>query len=308
MKSNNKIAIAIHGGAGPDSEFIRQNKKEYESGLKEALEAGHKELAMGNSAIDAVESAVLHLENNPLFNCGRGSALNHKGEIEMDASIMDGKKMRAGAVSIVKNIKNPVSAARYIMEKTSHVLVSGEGAMELMVERKCPELEPASYFITQRQVDEFIKMRDKEKLQDILEKRVKGTVGAVAVDQHGNVASATSTGGTCNCHSGRIGDSALIGAGNFADNRTCAVSGTGDGEILIVHSIAHYISCLMEFTDRNIQQTCDYAIHEKFRDVKGDIGIIALNAKGEIGIAFNTEHMHRAWIDIDGMEHVHIYP
>ena len=301
-----KIAIAIHGGAGPDSEYIKQNKTGYEKGLKHAIEAGYKILEKGGSAIDAVEEAVRNLEDNFLFNAGRGSALNNKGEVEMDASIMEGKELQAGAVSMVRNVKNPITLARYIMENTNHVLVSGNGALEL-AKNKNIELEADAYFITTHQYDLFIEERDKKSMEELLKQRVHGTVGAVAVDKKGNLAAATSTGGTTNSLSGRIGDSCLIGAGCYANNNTCAVSGTGDGELLINNVIAHSIAAAVEYTGYNLQQACDYIIKEKNKDINGDVGVISVNAEGDIGISFNSERMHRAFMSNDTELQVAIY-
>ncbi len=301
-----KIAIAIHGGAGPDSDYIKQNKTDYENGLKHALEAGYKTLEKGGSAVDAVEVAVKCLEDNYLFNAGRGSALNNKGEVEMDASIMEGKHLQAGAVSMVRNVKNPVALARYIMEHTNHVLVSGHGALEL-AKNKNIELEADAYFITTHQYDLFIEEGDKKSMDKLLKQRVHGTVGAVAVDKHGNVAAATSTGGTTNSLDGRIGDSCLIGAGCYANNNTCAVSGTGDGELLINNVIAHSISAAVEYTDYTLQQACDYITKEKNKNINGDVGVVSVNAEGNIGISFNSERMHRALMSSDTGLQVAIY-
>ncbi len=271
------ISIAVHGGAGPDSEFIRSNQLGYTSGLEAALNVGHEILKRGGTALDAVEQTVRALENNPLFNAGRGAALTIKGDVEMDASIMDGSTLRAGAVSIVRNVKNPITLARSIMENTSHVFMSGDGAREFAKEHQL-NLEPYSYFITEHRVEEH-----------------HGTVGAVALDQAGNLAAATSTGGTSNSLSGRVGDSCIIGAGCYANNASCAVSGTGEGELLIRNVIAHSIAFYMELTKCSLQEACDHVIHERNKDADGDIGVIAVDAKGNIGLCFNSERMHRAW-------------
>lgn len=288
------FVIAVHGGAGEDSEFIQSHQSGYKTGLENAVSAGYKILKQGGSALDAVENAVRLLEDNPLFNSGRGSALNIKGEVEMDASIMDGRKNIAGAVSMVRNIKNPVTLARFIMENTSHVFISGQGALEIAKEKQL-ELEVDSYFITDHQVEEYIKSRKKDDYNAILRKRIHGTVGAVAMDIGGNLAAATSTGGTPNSLSGRIGDSCVIGAGNYANNSSCAVSGTGDGELLIINVIAHSIAFYMELKNCSLQDACDYVIHQRNNNAEGDIGVIAVDAKGNLGISFNSERMHRAW-------------
>jgi beta-aspartyl-peptidase (threonine type) len=289
------IAIAVHGGAGPDSDFLKKNQAAYHEGLKAAVMHGYKILEMGGSALDAVEQAVQSLENNPLFNAGRGSALNNIGEVEMDASIMDGSTMKAGAVSTITNIKNPVTAARLVMEKTNHVLLSGGGALQFAKDQNI-ELAPDSYFITDHQYEEFSEQCNHESLKDLLKKRSHGTVGAVAVDQMGNVAAATSTGGTCNCLGGRIGDSCIIGAGTYANNETCAVSGTGDGEFLITGAIAHSISEAVFYKKCTLQEACDLVIHTYNKNSEGDMGVISVNARGDFGISFNSARMSRAWI------------
>jgi beta-aspartyl-peptidase (threonine type) len=301
-----KIAMAVHGGAGPDSDYIKQNKAGYEEGLKKALSKGYKLLESRGSAVDAVETAVRHLEDNYLFNAGRGSALNNKGEVKMDASIMDGEKIKAGAVSGVKQVKNPIVLARYIMENTNYVLLSGNGALEL-AEKINIELEADSYFITAHQYDLFMEERDTNSLQKLLKQRVHGTVGAVAVDEKGNVAAATSTGGTTNSFDGRVSDSCIIGAGCYANNNTCAVSGTGDGELLLNNVIAHSVAAVIEYEEYSLQQACDLIIKEKNKNVNGDIGVISVNTNGDIGISFNCARMHRAWISSGTPLQVKIY-
>jgi beta-aspartyl-peptidase (threonine type) len=301
-----KIAIAIHGGAGDDSEFIKQNKAAYEEGLKEAVLSGYELLKQGKSALDAVEAAVNSLENNPLFNAGRGSALNNRGEVEMDAAVMDGKALKAGAVSMVKNTKNPVSLARKVLEETNHVLISGYGATQFAADMDVP-LETDSYFITDHQQEVFMETSSRETRQEMLKKRIHGTVGAVALDAGGNVAAATSTGGIENSLPGRIGDSCLIGAGCYANNNTCAVSATGDGEYIITGVIAHSLSMYTEFVKGSLQEACDQIIHTRNKDTKGSIGVISINTLGEIGMAFKSERMHRAWIDVEGNTGTEIY-
>jgi beta-aspartyl-peptidase (threonine type) len=301
-----KIAIAVHGGAGPDSDYIKQNKKEYEEGLRTALTAAYKILEQGGSSLDAVEEAVRHLEDNELFNAGRGSALNNKGEVEMDAAIMDGKDIKAGAISMVRNVKNPVTLARFVMEHTNHVMLSGNGALEF-AKGEDIVLEADAYFITSHQYDLFMEERDTKSLQELLRQRIHGTVGAVAVDKNGNVAAATSTGGLTNSLDGRIGDSCIIGAGCYANNNSCAVSGTGDGEFLINGVIAHSIAAAVEYAQYNLQEACDLVVKEKNKIVSGDLGVISVNAKGDIGISFNSRRMHRAWISTNTPLQVAIY-
>lgn len=287
------VSIIVHGGAGSLSDYIEQHADAYHHGLEQAVHAGYELLKKGKHALDAVEAAVKSLEDNPYFNAGRGSALNHKGEVEMDASIMDGSTLKSGAVSMLKNVKNPVSLARIILENTSYVFFSGKEALEL-AEKEDIHLEPDSYFITEHQVDELIKERDNDKLQDLLKKKLHGTVGAVVLDKKGNLAAATSTGGTVNALAGRIGDSCIIGSGCYANSKS-AFSATGDGEILINRIITHTVSMVMELTGCTIQQACDYVIHERNKDITGDLGIVGLDNTGNIAYSFNCDRMHRGW-------------
>lgn len=293
-----KIGIAVHGGVGWNIPFIKKHVKGYEEGLRAAILAGYKVLKKGGSSLNAVEEAVKSLEDNYLFNAGRGSALNLLGEVEMDASIMDGKDLRAGAVSMVRSVKNPVTLARCVMAKTKHVFLSGYGALDLAKTNEIV-LEPESYFITDHQYRSFIKNVDHATIQRALRKRIHGTVGAVALDKKGNLAAATSTGGTSNCLPGRIGDSCVIGAGCYANNETCAVSGTGDGEVLITGVIAHTIAMLIEFKKMPIQEACNYVIKHRNELTKGDIGVICVDTKGNFGICYNSKIMKRAWMNSD---------
>jgi beta-aspartyl-peptidase (threonine type) len=304
------IAIAIHGGAEPDSAFVREHLKEYEEGLREAISKGYEVLKKRGTAVDAVEAAVNELEDNPFFNAGKGSALNEKAEVEMCASIMDGKTRSSGAVAIVKNVKNPVSLARSVMEETKFIYLGDKGALSYAQEAKIP-LRPDSYFVTEHQYNEFEnakKINNVNKLVDqAIHQRMHGTVGAVALDHNGHIAAATSTGGTVNCKEGRIGDSSMIGIGTYADNTTCAVSGTGDGEYLIRGVIAHSVAMAVKYGRLSLPQACDYIVHSENKDIQGDLGIIAINKTGEIVMKFNSDLMHRAWIGLDGVLQVKIY-
>jgi beta-aspartyl-peptidase (threonine type) len=302
---NKNIAIAIHGGAGADSAYIRANTEGYENGLREALELGRKLLVEGGTAMDAVCAAVKSLEDNILFNAGRGAALNNNGVVEMDAAVMNGADLKAGAVAMVRQVKNPVGLARAVMEKTSHVLLAGYGALDFAADIGI-ELMDENYFISQHQLDELASSRNVSKEQLLL-KPTKGTVGAVALDQYGNVAAATSTGGTSNSLPARIGDSCQIGSGCYANNSTCAVSGTGDGEILIRNVSAHSLSMLMESGNLSLQEACDLVVHERNK-LTGDIGLISIDQKAGIGISFNSERMHRAWARNLEEAQVKIYP
>lgn len=300
-----KIAIAVHGGASEQSFFLRQHQKEYEHGLIVALNQGYAVLDQGGTALNAVQEAVKNLEDNYLFNAGKGSALNCRGEVEMNASIMDGSSLQAGAVAMLRTIKNPILLARLIMEKTKHVFLSGYGALEI-ARKYGLEMELESYFITQHQLEEYKRLNQIETKDDIQNKKIKGTVGAVALDEEGNLAAATSTGGLSNCLPGRIGDSCLIGAGCYANNISCAVSGTGEGEYLIREVVAHTISMMHE-AKMGLQEACDYVIHERNKVLRGEMGVISLNQQGDFGISFNTEVMKRAWKSSSHDTQVKIY-
>jgi beta-aspartyl-peptidase (threonine type) len=301
----NKIAIAVHGGAGEHTVFLSKHLKKTEEALAHAVQLGHEILKKSGSALDAVETVVNYLEDNPLFNAGKGSALNCKGEVEMDASIMDGEKLKAGAVLMVRLVKNPISLARFIMNNTHHVFLAGYGALEIANSAGLP-LEEEAYFITENQYKEFIKKRELDTYQDVLHKKMQGTVGAVALDYRGNLAAGTSTGGTSNCLPGRVGDSCVIGAGCYANNKTCAVSGTGTGEYLITGVVAHTVSMMTEL-NKSIQEACDEVIQKRNKYCLGGMGVIAVSPCGEVGISFNSEVMKRAWISSDNNLHVKVY-
>jgi L-asparaginase / beta-aspartyl-peptidase len=309
----NKVAIAVHGGAGADSEFIRKNQQAYKKGIEDAVNTGYEILQKGGSAIDAVEAAVKKLEDNPLFNAGKGAAINSKAEIEMCSSIMTGQDLNCGAVAIVKNVRNPVSLARAVMEKTKHIYLGNHGALDFAKEINI-QLEPDAYFYTDHQweVYEEASKKDKESHQRVakeeIEGRLHGTVGAVALDKDGNIAAAASTGGTENSKAGRIGDTSMIGVGSYANNNTCAVAATGEGEVLIQHVTSFHISALMEYKGYSLKEAAYYFIHEKCKNVKGDMGIVAVDPKGNIAMEFNSERMHRGSKSTDQDLQVAIYP
>ncbi len=291
----NKVAIAIHGGAGRNSEFIEANYDAYIEGLKTAVKLGHELLIKGSSALDVVEATVKVLEDNPLFNAGRGSALNSDGKVEMDAAIMDGRTLAAGAVSMVKKVKNPITLARKVMSNTKHVHIAGYGA-EKLAELNSLEMMPEDYFIVERQIN------------DLKEEKTygHGTVGCVAVDANGNLASATSTGGISNSLPGRVGDSCMIGAGCYANARMAA-SCTGDGELIIINVIAHQVAALLEFKQLSLQEACDRVIRNIENPINGEVGMISVNKLGHIAFSFNCDRMHRAGIDSEGNMTVAIY-
>lgn len=291
------IALAVHGGAGPDSEFIKQNISGYEQGLKTAVHEGYGILEKGGSAVDAVEAAVRLLEDNPLFNAGRGSSLTEKGEAEMCASIMNGQDGNAGAAAIIRGIRNPVTLARAIMEHTKHIYLGAEGAIEFARERKL-ELESMQYFLTEHAMEEYEKTKKEKKGNPVGSSKEKidkhGTVGAVALDSKGNMAAATSTGGLDFCKQGRIADSSMIGVGTYADNSTCAISTTGDGEYHMRYVTAFHIYALMEYRGMNLEEAARWLIHEKCGDIGADMGLIGVDKNGNLVAEFNSDRMHRA--------------
>ncbi len=306
-----KFSIAIHGGAGTLVKGMMTPEKEanYKQALKDALEAGYSILASNGSALDAVEASVKSLENCHLFNAGKGSVFTSAGTHEMDASIMDGNSKKAGAVSLITGIKNPVSLARGVMEKSEHVFMAGEGAMEF-ARINGYALEPASYFYDEFRYNQWQEIKDSDgfQLDHAAKKDSKfGTVGAVACDANGNIAAATSTGGMTNKKFGRVGDSPMIGAGTYANNETCAVSCTGSGEFFIRNVVAYDVACLIEHKNFGLKQATEEVINNRLLKIGGDGGLIAINSKGEIALSFNTEGMYRAAKSSDGLEEVSIY-
>lgn len=299
-------AIVIHGGALDDSAFIRQNIEDYQAALAQAAETGFLLLEQGKSAKDAVEAAIRFMEDHELFNAGRGSALNVMGGVHMDASMMDGKDLSCGGVAVLSYARNPISVARLVMEETKNVLLAGEGALQFARSRKV-ELRDEDYFITDHQREIFREKCGTLSEKEIDELRNHGTVGAVAMDENGNIAAGTSTGGAVFNRIGRVGDSPIIGAGCFADNNTCGVSGTGDGEYLIRSTAAGYVSMLMEHTGLSIQEALDHVIHVKNKGIEGDMGLVAIDKHGNIGMSFNTQAMHRAWISTGHALQVRVY-
>jgi beta-aspartyl-peptidase (threonine type) len=305
------ISLAIHGGAGTLVKGMMTPEKElaYKSVLQNALDAGFSLLEKGNSATEAVEAAVKVLENCHLFNAGKGSVFTAEGTHEMDASIMDGETLNAGAVSLITGIKNPISLAKDVMEKSEHVFLAGEGALMFAKENNY-ELESPAYFHDEFRHNQWLEIRDTDSFQlDHATKKDSkfGTVGAVACDKNGNIAAATSTGGMTNKKWGRVGDSPMIGAGNYANNETCAVSCTGSGEFFIRGVVAYDVSCLMEHKDYSLEKAADEVINKRILRIKGDGGLIAVDAKGNISMPFNTEGMYRACKSSTGREEVLIY-
>lgn len=325
---NPRLGFVIHGGAGT---ITRKNltpelEAEYRAKLTEAVLAGYKALQDGKTSVDAVEIAVKIMEDSPLFNAGKGAVFNADGVNELDASIMDGKTLKAGAVAELHHIKNPISLARVVMEKSEHVFLVGDGAEKFARENKF-EFVPQKYFYTENRWKALQKIKAEEKKKAEADKKGEkislvesakdenrhGTVGAVALDKFGNLAAATSTGGMTNKKFGRVGDSPIIGAGTYADNNTCAVSATGWGEYFIRLSVARDIAAQIEYGAKPIQVAADNTIQRKLPELgkrdgeKADGGVIALDKFGNIGISFNSEGMYRAYINQDGKPVVEIY-
>lgn len=304
-------AIAIHGGAGTilRSDLTPELEKQYLSGLKEAIHEGNRVLQDGGNSLQAVAAAVVKLEDNPLFNAGRGSVYNHVGRHEMDAAVMEGKTLRAGAVCGVSNVRNPVLLAKAVMEHSQHVMLSGLGAEEF-AESQNLEFEEDSYFNTEHRYKQWQQIMDTEETR--LDHNGKsgnkmGTVGAVALDRYGNLAAATSTGGMTNKRFGRIGDTPVIGAGTYANDKTCAVSCTGHGELFIRSVVAYDISCLMEYKGLSLEEASRIVVMDKLVKIDGEGGLVAVDASGNIAMPFNSEGMYRASVDKNGTEFYGIY-
>lgn len=299
-----KYAIAIHGGAGTilKSTMTMEKEQAYKKALQEAIDAGEAILKKGGAALDAVEMAIRSLENDPLFNAGKGAVFTNKGQNELDASIMSGKDLTAGAVAGVTHIKNPISLARAVMEKSEHVLLTGAGAMEF-AKKVNAEMADDTYFYVQMRYDQLQKAKESDSMildhtedtdSNSSNEKKFGTVGAVALDVNGDLAAGTSTGGMTNKKFGRVGDSPIIGAGTYANNNTCAISCTGHGEFFIRSVVAYDISCLMEYKGLTLKQACDLVVMDKLVKIGGEGGLIAMDAKGNIELPFNSEGMYRA--------------
>ncbi len=296
------FGIVIHGGAGAiaKSAMTPELEKRYHDGLREALTAGYKILESGGTALDAVQKAVNVMEDSPLFNAGRGAVFTNAGRNEMDAAIMEGATLKAGAVAGVRNIKNPIDLARLVMEKTPHLLLARDGAEEF-ARLNGLEMMPDEYFFTENRWQQLQKAIELEKKRNERSRSGSesdseqkfGTVGAVALDQSGNLAAATSTGGMTNSRHGRIGDSPLIGAGTYADNQTCAVSATGHGEFIIRAVVAYDLSALMRYRGLTLVEAAEKVIFGRFQELGGTGGLVAIDRRGNIALPFNTPGMYR---------------
>ncbi|HEX6279357.1 MAG TPA: isoaspartyl peptidase/L-asparaginase [Pyrinomonadaceae bacterium] len=310
-----RLGFIIHGGAGVirKGTLSPEREKEYKDKLREAVLAGYKALEAGKSSLDAVEIAIRILEDSPLFNAGKGAVFTNDGKNELDASIMDGKTLGAGAVAGVRRVKNPITLARAVMEKSPHVMMIGDGAEKFAAEQKIELVDP-KYFWTQPRWDalqQILKQESEKKTVGELAKDEPmnrfGTVGAVALDKNGNLAAGTSTGGMTNKKYGRVGDAPIIGAGTYANNQSCAVSATGWGEYFIRLSVARDICSQMEYRAMPIQNAADVVIKQKLQKLGGDGGVIAMDRFGFMGISFNSEGMYRAYINSKGEPVVEIY-
>ena len=322
-KLSEKWVLVIHGGAGTilKSNMTPEKEQAYRAGLDKALELGNEILRKGGKALDAVEAVVKSLEDNPLFNAGKGAVFTNEGKNEMDAAIMDGSTLSAGSVAGVTNIKNPILAARAVMEKSEHVMMTGKGAEKFAAQAGIEIVDP-SYFYTEERWKSLQDAREKDSLQNLKKESGKstgrydieqnndrkfGTVGAVALDRHGNLAAATSTGGMTNKRYGRVGDAPIIGAGTYADNKTVAISGTGWGEYYIRLVIAKTISDMMEFGKMKLADAANEMVMKRLPSLGGNGGLIAVDKDGNIALPFCTDGMYRGYIKSDGQKKLLIY-
>jgi beta-aspartyl-peptidase (threonine type) len=317
-----KYTLVIHGGAGTilRSSMTEEKEKAYRSGLENALEAGIAVLKKGGIAIDAVLAACIALEDNDLFNAGKGSVFAKDGSQEMDASIMDGKDLSAGAVAAVRNIRNPIQLAYTVMKKSQHVMLIGRGAEEFAkmhgIKQEAGEYFYSSFRYRQWEkmqetgetaLDHDVNLDDPPSAKASLDNKKFGTIGAVALDQHGDLAAGTSTGGMTNKEFGRVGDSPIIGSGTYANNNTCAISCTGHGEPFIRAVTAYDVSCLMEYKGLPLEDAMKVVVHDKLMKIDGEGGMIGVDAKGNTGMIFNCEGMYRGLIDSNGRKEIAIY-
>lgn len=311
------FSIVIHGGAGTilKEDMTPDLERAYFEGLDEALQAGFAVLEQGGTATNAVKAAVVVLEDNLLFNAGRGSVFTKKGVQEMDAAIMDGRTLEAGSVAGVRNVRNPIELAAEVMTNSNHVFLSGKGANDFAIKQGV-KLEPDEYFFSQFRYDQWKEIRDSDNysldhthqgLEELMKDKKFGTVGAAACDMYGNLAAATSTGGMTNKKYGRIGDSPIIGAGTYANNQTCAISCTGHGEMFIRAVAAYDVSCLMEYKGLSLQDAMNEVVNHKMVRIHGEGGMIGVDADGNTAMIFNSAGMYRAMKHSNGDYRVGIY-
>ena len=312
-----KHTIVIHGGAGTivKEDMTPELEAQYLKGLQGALDAGYAVLKEGGSAVNAVKAAIVILEDNLLFNAGRGSVFTKKGVQEMDAAIMDGTDLSAGAVAGVRNVRNPIELATEVMRNSNHVFLSGKGANDFAIKQGI-KLEPDEYFFSQFRYDQWKAIRDSDNysldhthsdIDELMKDKKFGTVGAVACDVNGNIAAGTSTGGMTNKKYGRIGDSPLIGAGTYANNKTCAISCTGHGEIFIRAVAAYDVSALMEYKGEPLDKACIEVVNHRLHNMGGEGGLIAVDKQGNASMVFNSAGMYRGVKSSDGTNEVAIY-
>jgi beta-aspartyl-peptidase (threonine type) len=307
-----EYAIVVHGGAGTIDSTLMDEATEsaYKSALNDALTVGEDILKTGGNSLDAVEATIRLMEDNPLFNAGKGAVFTHEGKNELDASIMRGDNQMAGAAGSVMTVKNPISLARAIMEKSEHVMMTGKGA-EAFAEKCHLDIVPPSYFFTEKRWNSLQKIleEDNEKTElseDEKGNKKHGTVGCVALDKSGNIVAGTSTGGMTNKRYNRLGDAPIIGAGTYADNNTCGVSCTGHGEYFIRFTVARDIAALMEYKGLTLKEACDYMVYKKLVEKGGEGGLIAIDKNGNIEMPFNSTGMYRGWAK-GGKRNVKIY-
>ncbi|MFC5047530.1 isoaspartyl peptidase/L-asparaginase family protein [Aquimarina hainanensis] len=317
-QTGENFGIVIHGGAGTilKKNMTPEKEAEYKAKLEEAVRVGHAILKEGGTSLEAIEKTINILEDSPLFNAGKGAVFTHHETNEMDASVMDGATLNAGAVAGVTTVKNPINLARQVMTNSPHVLLSGKGAEQFAKERGIEIVDP-SYFYTEARMNTLKRVKEREaqktagKKTAFYDATIKdskfGTVGCVALDKNGNLAAGTSTGGMTNKKWNRIGDSPIIGAGTYANNKTCAVSSTGWGEYFIRAMVAHDISALMDYKGMSLKEAASLVIQKKVKDLGGDGGIVAIDHEGNIAMEFNTAGMYRAAMNAKGDVTVGIY-
>jgi len=311
------FTIVVHGGAGTilKEDMTPDLEAAYSDGLQQALNISYAVLEEGGTAVNAVKAALVLLEDNVLFNAGRGSVFTKKGVQEMDAAIMDGIDLSAGAVAGVRNVRNPIELATEVMRNSNHVFLSGKGANDFAIKQGV-KLEPDEFFFSQFRYDQWKAIRDSDNysldhtnhhLEELMRDKKFGTVGAVACDMHGNIAGATSTGGMTNKKYGRIGDSPMIGSGTYANNKTCAISCTGHGEMFIRSVAAYDVSCLMEYKGLSLHEAMNIVVNEKLVKMNGEGGMIGVDAEGNAAMIFNSAGMYRGTKNSKGTNEVSIY-
>lgn len=309
--------LVIHGGAGTivKDDMTPELEKAYIDGLRDALSAGFAVLEEGGTAVNAVKAALVVLEDHILFNAGRGAVFTKKGVQEMDAAIMDGSSLAAGAVAGIRNVRNPIELAAEVMRNSNHVFLSGKGANDFAIKQGI-KLEPDEYFFSQFRYDQWKAIRDSDRysldhthlhLEELMRDKKFGTVGAVACDAQGHLAAATSTGGMTNKKYGRIGDSPLIGIGTYANDATCAISCTGHGEMFIRAVASYDVSCLMEYRQLSLHEAMDVVVNKKLKSLNGEGGMIGVDGKGQHAMVFNSAGMYRAYKNSRGETDVLIY-